>query len=371
MNVMKYRCSLLGCLLIFLATSAYPIKAPGVRGVPGSVEFGFGARLDIWGSDITSSFLAARTLGLDWVALEFNWGRIWPDANTDPDLASFEQAMALAERYGISVLVSITNPAGWAMTAQGPNPELTSQLVYNLASQYPRTIFAIELFPGANTVHGWGAPPNPMAYTTVLVKTKTALQTLDHSVIIVVGGLAPGSSNSAPGEIDDINFLQGLYDAGAKSYISTVGVYLQVIDSNLMTASSGNERRVLRHYEDLRQVMLKNQQVEGNLWVTGFSMPVDFYSSNASAELQAQWLVDAYQLMRSQLYIGVAFYNCMNLSEKSSQNGACSSLVQPGAIHHPVFEVLKRLITMSHENSNASLQNRRLKQMILTVALKP
>ena len=368
---MKYRCSLLGCLLIFLATSAYPIKVPGVRGVPGSVEFGFGARLDIWGSDITSSFLAARTLGLDWVALEFNWERIWPDANTDPDLATFEQAMALAERYGISVLVSITNPAGWAMTGQGPNPELTSQLVYNLASQYPRTIFAIELFPGANTVHGWGAPPNPMAYTTVLVKTKTALQTLDHSVIIVVGGLAPGSSNSAPGEIDDLNFLQGLYDTGAKSYISTVGVYLQVIDSNLMTASSGNERRVLRHYEDLRQVMLKNQQVEGNLWVTGFSMPVDFYSSNASAELQAQWLVDAYQLMRSQLYIGVAFYNCMNLSEKSSQNDACSSLVQPGATHHPVFEVLKRLITMSHENSNASLQNRRLKQMILTVALKP
>lgn len=368
---MRYLYSLLGCLLIFLATGASPMKIPEVRGGSGSVEFGFGTRLDIWGTDITPSFLAARALDLDWIALEFNWERIWPDANAAPDLTAFDRAMVLAERYGITTLVTITRPAGWALTGQGPNPELTAQLVYNLARQYPRTIYAIELFPGANTVQGWGAPPNPMAYTNLLIKTHTALQTLDHSVIIVVGGLTPDGFNPASGEIDDLTFLQGLYDAGARSYISTVGLYFSVIDGDLMTTSSGNERQVLRHYEDLRQVMLKNQQAEGNLWVTGFSMPVDFNASNASAERQSQWLVDAYQLMRSQLYIGAAFYNCMNPPEKSSQHNACSSLLRPGAVRHPVFDILKRLITISHENSNASPQKRQLKQMILTVTLKP
>lgn len=368
---MRYRCGLLGCLLIFLASGASPVKAPDLRGVPGSVEFGFGARLDIYGSEITPAFLAARALGLDWIAFEFNWERIWPDANIDPDLEAFDQAMVLAERYGFAILVSITNPADWAMTGQGPNPELTSQLVYNLAMKYPRTIFAIELFPGANTTQGWGTSPNPMAYMSLLAKTQTALQTLDHSVIIVVGGLTPVVLNTVSGDIDDLTFLQRLYDAGAKKYISTVGVYLPVIDSNLMTASSGNERRVLRHYEDLRQVMLKNQQVEGILWVTGFSMPGDLISSDALGELQTQWLVDAYQLMRSQLYIGVAFYHSINPPEKLSQNNACSSLVQPGAIRHSVFEILRRLIAISHENPKTFPQYGRLKQMELTVNLKP
>ena len=54
--------------------------AQAVRGMPDSTEFGYGAQLDIWGEEVDLSIKSAVAIGLDWVRIDFDWARLWPDS---------------------------------------------------------------------------------------------------------------------------------------------------------------------------------------------------------------------------------------------------------------------------------------------------
>jgi hypothetical protein len=352
-------------------------------GLPASPEFGYGARLDVWGQQINPSVSAAAGMGLDWIAIDFDWDRYWPDANVLPDLTNLYQVMGAAQRGNLHVLLSITDAPPWAISPDGPDPNLTAGLVLSLYRLFPETLLAVELFPGANKASGWGVYPNPTAYADVLKTTNIVLQESGVNLVIVAGGLTPLGLEHANGDIDDTVFLESLYKTGAAAYMPVISLRLLDITGEPMAAPDDDGQQYLRHYEHLRKIMLQNEHQSGLIWITGFSWPEDLSQLGEQTLIdhneQARWLHQAYRLLRSQLYIGTAFFQQLN-PPAPSERGANTvayiteygdSLVLPDASLHPACSVITQLTAVNANIQTVIFQGSISKKTPLKIDMKP
>jgi hypothetical protein len=346
--------------IILILILAFPhTVALSAAGLPDSSQFGYGARLDLWGQQIAPSISAAAVMGINWIAVDFDWYRYWPDSNLLPDLNNLYEVMGSAHRGNLHVLVSITNAPAWAKTSTGPDPNLTAGLVLSLYRLFPDTLLAVELFPGSNTTSGWGASPDPKAYAGLLNVTHNTLREACAEVLVIAGGLAPLEPARSESDIKDTVFLSSLYQAGVSSYMPVVSLRLAGLTGDPMAAPEEGNPPTLRHYEHLRKVMLENDHANGLIWITSFSWPEGASQVNGKTLInhdeEARWINQAYRLMRSQLYIGVAFFNQLNPPDTSgtgidtaARAGNISrSLVFPDASLHPACSVVTQLTAVN------------------------
>lgn len=241
--------------------------------------------------------------------MDLDWARVWQDQDTDPQLEEIDFVMRKASRYELGMLVSITNPPSWAVTAKGPDQAATIRLVLLLAERYHQNYLFIELFPGANTIQGWGVEPDPVAYKTLLKSTGNALKSSGSPVLLVAGGLIPVSADRSAGDMDDLEFLSGLYRAGSEDFMPVVSLRLPAIQVDILADPQDESAAVLRHYEAIRNIMTKYSHNSGLIWITGYSCPVNELHDDVE---QLSWISQSYQLMRSQLYLGAAFLDGLN-----------------------------------------------------------
>jgi hypothetical protein len=342
----------LACLIVgLLATQQLVWTKPAyaTSGLPNSMEFGYGARLDIWGQEVDLALNAASGVGIDWIGVDFDWERHWPDAAAPINLEPLDHVMVIAQSQGINILLSLTNPPEWAKGFNGPDIQQTAGLVAMLASRYPQSLLTIELFPSSNTTAGWGAPPDPAAYVALFQACQTTLYTSGSQILLVAGGLSPLYQSTSAGDMDDLDFLDGLYQAGAANFMPILSLRLSQVEGEAISSPDEAARQVLRHYETVRQVMLKFNHANGLIWITGFSWPVQ--EKAASPDGQIRWLNQAYQLMKSQLYIGVAFFDRLNPPEDSQHPASpVQSLIQKdaeGTHLHPALAALGQIITLN------------------------
>jgi hypothetical protein len=104
----------------------------------------------------------------------------------------------------------------------------------------------------------------------------------------------------------------------------------------------------LRHYEELRAVMVANGHADGLLWMTSFSTP---------ESMPGEWLAQAYELMQAQLYLGAAFYGQFNPSEAGSLVGADGTLQPECFSLQTVINAKKGSPVKLEANINSGLVN--------------
>jgi len=334
---------ILGMLLLVIAIPAANTQAS--RGEPGSMEFGYGASISLNGPYLQQALEAADNLGLDWISVDLNWSLYDPETVPEADWSTLDQIINHASAHRISVMLSITQAPEHVITKQGPDPEKTAELVSWLVNRYPGGLNAIELFPGANTLHGWGTPPDPQAYAKLLSIVQAKLAELDPSIILILGGLQPLASGSGKG-MNDLDYLQGIYDAGIGSPCDVISVQLSNLTDQPLTAPDPEEHRILRHYEEIRQIMLKNQHENGLIWITHLNAPSGKIKKEdriyRDPVKQAEWLVQAYTQLRAQLYIGAAFFESIN--PVNAQDESRRTLLIENAAPHPFLNSLRNLI---------------------------
>lgn len=320
-------------LLLFITTLLFYQVGLAASGTPSSPQFGYGARLDILGTQIEASLHTATQAGLDWIAIEYDWATYTPNTST-ADLSVLDQTMSVAAENNLNVLISITHPPQWCMSENGPDPETAANLGIQLAKRYPDTFLALEWFPAANTTQGWGTAANPSSYAQLLQTVQQNLQqTGEDNIVIVAGGLIP-LTNPEPGDINDLDFLTGLYQANAETFMPIISIRLPKIANDLLATPSPSGGQ-LRQFEAIRQVMLNNNHERGLIWITDFSWP----ERSSDPQVQAEWLVGAYQMLQSYLYLGAAFFNPLNPSSNTSP-----SLVNVTEQNHPALSQLATLI---------------------------
>lgn len=352
-------------LFLVLITCSWPsafVRAAeaGNAGLPGSPFFGYGARVDLYGEHVEAAINLLADLGMNWLAVDFDWARQMPDSTHPAELESLDRLIALARQHNLSVLLSITNPPSWALTGSGPDPELTTAMILQLVQRYPGTIQAIELFPGANTHAGWNGQPDPQAYLFLLYRANTALADNSSQVYIVPSLTMTDPADAYQGDLDDLSFLTALYQADAKPYLSILAVRYPSVIGNPMTPPEPAEHHVLRHYEAIRALMLNNNHQDGRIWITSFSWPVQSATHPATDhafpttyEQQAEWLNQAYRLLKTQLFIGAAFFSQVNPSPYDQG----PSLLLPDFSLHPACQLIQQITKFSAPEYQTNTQN--------------
>ena len=345
------RTFLVVCLSLIIASTLFSAatgnSAAIPDGSPGSPNFGYGARLDPSGDQVEVAIKISGQFALDWIAIEFDWANLQPKSTIPPDWETLDNVIMQARENHLAVMMSISDPPNWAITQIGPDPLLTTSLCRELVQRYSNTLQALEIFPGANTIEGWGTQPNPKNYTTLLKSIHNSFEKKNAGVVLVAGGLLPITEKKPSGSIDDLIFLEGLYTSGAAPFMPIVGIQLPSISANPTTPPDPKQGITLRHYEAIRNIMLENNHQSGLIWVTGFSWNSQMIDSS---EEQALWIKQAYLMMRRQLYIGAAFFQNLNPSSHHSQE---ISLVNLNADLHPGFDAIGQII--AEENSSQTI----------------
>jgi hypothetical protein len=329
------------------------------RGIPGSQEFGYGARLELNGPNFEDALMMAADLSLDWLALTVHWSDLPTENYKLPAWSKLDRAIQFADQHHISVLVSIVSPPTAAQTKSGPNPSLTADFVQTLARRYPGALKAVELFPGANLAENWGASPNPQAYADLYRAVQTKINPVDSSLLLIAGGLIP-LSQPQPNGIDDLTYLKGLYKSSAGTSIPVISIQLTNLVADPLAPTGGPQAPVLRHYEEIRKIMISMGREKDLIWISSFSSPSGKMNpsglSNQEIQDQANWLFQAFTQLRSQLYIGVTIYQSLNPS--TSASSSYSSLLLKNQQYHPFYKIFRDLILQNAPDSLLSQYGR-------------
>ena len=342
---MYARRSIITSIIVALLMTLWQYQVvQSARGIPGSPEFGYGARIYLDGIQADAAIKAVTDLRLDWVAVDVSWSALYPTQTSTPDFSRLDPFMQSMGSAQTAVMFSITTPPAWACSAQGPNPYFTAQLVNQLLQRYPNTLQAIELFPAPNTSAGWCSTPDPAAYTTLFKIVSVQARIITPNLQLVSGGLRALSPQTAAAGMDDLLFLQGMYTAGAGASINIIGLLADQTTSDPLAAPDGVEHRYLRHYEEVRAVMIKNNHLTAKLWLTRLSFPAQIAQPNdaiyAQPQYQAQWLSQAYNQLRSQLAVGVCFLDSLNPAPATSGIPASQAILST----HPFYPTFKQMI---------------------------
>jgi hypothetical protein len=323
------------------------------RGVPGSQEFGYGARLELNGPNFEDALTMTADLSLDWLALTVHWSDLPTENYKLPAWSRLDQAMQFAGQHRIPVLVSIVSPPPAAITKSGPNPSMTTGLVQTLVRRYPGILKAVELFPGANLTENWGAAPDPQAYAVLYQTVQAKINSEDASLLLVAGGLIPLTQSQANG-MDDLVFLKGLYKSSAGRSIPVISIQLTNLVGDPLAPTGGTAGPVLRHYEEIRKIMVSMGREKDLIWISSFSSPSGKMNpsglSNQEIQDQANWLFQAFTQLRSQLYIGVTIYQSLNPSPTA--NSSHSSLLLKNQQYHPFYKIFRDLILQNAPDSS-------------------
>ncbi|MCX8023867.1 MAG: hypothetical protein N3A60_01555 [Thermanaerothrix sp.] len=344
-----------------LITTHPGLAAPGL---PGSPDLALGVNFHPEGLLTDIALQSLTDLKPHWVGISLSWQRLQPTPNIEADFSSLDALMNLAARENLAVMVSITQAPSWALTPSGPDPALTAQLILSLTRRYSVALKAVELFPAANTPEGWGSTPNPAHYAHLYRGVLQVIQEKDPSLYLVAGGLQPPTPDQiSKGAMDDLRFLEGLYQQGMAEDMSILSLYLTPLSGDPLKPPSPSTPWVLRHYEAVRQIMLSYHHEDGMVWITRLSVPDGKISPDdklyLATEQEIKWLRQALAQIRSQLYIGNVFIYDLNPSTAESD---AKSLILGRNERHPFYPLIKWVL---QQNSSVGVQPGRPKDQAL------
>ncbi len=333
--------ALLALLVVRTSTSL------AASGLPSSAEFGFGAEVDEHSSNVEGAILIAQQTGFDWLSVDFDWSSSWPTQQSGITFSQVKRVADLAHNKSTNLMISIKNPPAWALDNNGPSASAVVSLVRQIAAEFPDTVLAFELFPGANRAANWGAQANPGAYAQVIRSVQEYLFTINPRAI-VIATVTPLGENQQVGDIEDTAFLSAFYKAEISSNKPlVVGIYYQLISGDPARSPAESPAHSLRHYEQVRDVMKQANHSDDLIWVTGFSWPAEISDSQA----QAKWVLDAYKQLQGQLFIGAAFFNKLNSIDDRQSS---PYLIGQYLTLHPATQMIRTLIGTGQAGSQLS-----------------
>jgi uncharacterized protein YraI len=338
------------------AAAAAPAPAPAAAGA-----FGYGIQVDPYGVGVG----AVTGLGFNWLKIQVPW----KDFEGTKGVKSFpEGILNTAHSAGVNTLASIVKSPNWArnpsfgFAEEGPpqNPQDYADYVGAFAKHYCGTVEAIEVWNEENLSREWGNEPLDAArYMQLLKAAYGAIKSNCPSMIVVSGAPTPAGT-VLPAALDDVGYLEAMYQNGLKNYCDAVGAHpsgfanppdMRVEDfqaGRYKAASHADHRSFYfrNTLESYRNVMVKYGDSGKRIWLTEFGWgstssphPGYEYEARVSESQQAEWIVKAYQLMKSWGYIGTAIlWNLdYNVTAKSTELAAF------GIMGRPAYSALKAM----------------------------
>ncbi len=216
-----------------------------------------------------------REMGAPWIVDYFPWGYIEAEEG-HYDWSHADTVVDQARRQGLTVIARLGFVPAWARPKDSTVSYLSearypafAQFVAAFVSHFEGRVSAVIIWNEPNVNFEWGYQPiDPAGYVRMLQAVYPAAKQANPSVQILAGALAPNLA--PPGSIDamgDLEYLQKMYDAGAKDYFDTLAVHAYGWRAPA-DESPASDRVNFRRVELLRQIMMQNGDASKHVMIT-------------------------------------------------------------------------------------------------------
>ena len=357
-------------------TSAAP--APGAVTPPPEVDdglrrlAGYGFQAHLYNQD--RGLIVDRTLeaGFDWLKQQVEWSQTEPIEKGGFDWRELDKVVAAVSSAGIKLLLSVVRAPNWALgdRSHGPpgDPLDFRDFMQALAGRYRGHVHAYELWNEANLAREWGyGQIDAGAFVELMLAGNEGVKAGDPDAITVGGALTPAGDVDIPEQqvqaVDDVRFLEQIYayrDGIARQAFDAWGVHpggfnnapTQEIGTERGSGWNGHGSFYFQRYIQHRAVMEANGDADKPIWLTemGWSTanadPAYGFGADNSEEDQANFLVDAFQLIReSAPYITHAFVWNLNFQAvvDAQDEKFAFGLLRPDGSPRPAYTALKEM----------------------------
>ena len=351
-----------------------PAAAPA-----GALPFGYGVQahmVDTSDAMIQQVMGSTRGMGFGWVKQQVEWKR-FEDTQGAVDFGALDPIINAAAGSSINVLFSVVNAPVWAreggadLSIGGPpaDPATYAAFVGALAGKYcGGPLKAIEVWNEQNLHYEWGNKPlNPGEYVNLLAAGYNAIKSACPSMWVISGALTPAGNNGGLA-MDDFTYAEEMFKAGAANYMDAMGAHPSgynvppsvtwegACEAIQKTGNSFNGACDSPHHSwSFRSTMEGYRNIMNVYGAAGKSIvPTEFgwaaggaqnpnyrYADDNDMNEQAQWTVEAYQMMKAWGWAGPAIL--WNLNFRVVANGtekAQWGIVGPGWEPLPAYNAL-------------------------------
>ena len=322
----------------------------------------------------------AAEAGFHWLRQEFPWQDIeihgkddFEDRRNPPAKSAwdkYDQIVDLADKYGMELIVRISTPPSWSRArgdevgtfAPPDDYEDFGDFVYTLVERYRGRIRYYQIWNEPNIYPEWGSYAiSPEQYTELLKVGATRARQADPEVVIIAGALAStiALQPAAPppnNALNDLIFLQRMYDAGAAPYFDIMAMQAYGLWSG--PTDRRMQPRVMNYGRPqyVRDLMVANGDASKPIWISEMAWNAvpdevaDKRFGQVSLEQQARYAVSAYKRAQAEWpWAGVIntwyFKRATDDWFKEAKPEAYFRLADPDFTLQPVYESLKMYMT--------------------------
>ncbi|MBW7884785.1 MAG: SH3 domain-containing protein, partial [Caldilineaceae bacterium] len=358
------------------AAAAAPVVAAA-----GGGSFGYGVQVHVVDNGQIFQVLDSMGgMGFNWLKQQIEWKRFESAGPGQIDWGAMDEIVNSAGGRGVNVLFSIVKAPAWAResgfdgSVEGPaaDPQAYANFVAAVSGRYcGKSLKAIEVWNEQNLHYEWGNKPlNAGEYVQMLAAAYNAIKGACPSMLVISGALTP-AGNNPPYAMDDFTYLEEMFKAGANSYLDGVGAHpsgynvppsvtwegacetIQKTGNTFNGACdsphhSWSFRSTMEGYRNIMNVYGASNKL---VWPTEFGWaaggayhPAYKYADDNDFTEQAQWTVEAYQMMRNWGWVGPAFLWNLNFRVVANRTELAQwGIVDPSWKPLPVYTALAQM----------------------------
>jgi hypothetical protein len=278
------------------------------------------ARGDADGADFNQKTIAmVKDAGFNWIRISIHWSEV-EGAKDHWDPLPLDRIVDQYQGSGVKILATVSKEPDWARDPSEQqlltNFQDFAGFMYFLAQRYKGKIHAYEIWNEENLADNMRGAIRIDDYGRLLEAGYQGAKQADPNITIVFGGLTPTGVNDPANAMDDLRYLQNFYNYSGGAYTK----YFDVLGIHVSSTHNPPDKMYpedpgiggwtdhpsfyFRRGEQLHQVQVEHGDGRP-IWITEFGWttrngaPGYEYGALNSEEDQANYLVQAYQIARS------------------------------------------------------------------------
>ena len=327
--------------------------------------------------------------GFRWIRQEFPWEDIEQSARGDfwdhkwnlSAWDKYDRIVELANQYDLQLIVRLGNPPTWSRAdgdARGtfaPPDDLDDlgNFVYTVVKRYAGRVKYYQIWNEPNIYPEWGEQAVDAAgYVRLLQVAYRRAKEADPECVILCAGLAQ-TLETGPKNLNDLVYLQQMYDAGLKGHFDIMGVMAYGLWTGPGDHRTAPELTNFSRPQLIRNIMVRNGDADKHIWANEVgwnAVPQDFPAfpmyGRVTLEQQARYAKEAYQRAQEEWpWMGVLNYWFFKRATdtETSQVFYYFRMVEPDFGTLPVYDAIKtyanqppRLYIGYHQEDHWALQ---------------
>ena len=258
----------------------------------------FGELLGKSDADMQAELQDYVTMGVDWVRLDIHWSLVQPSPNGGYNWTLVDKVFKAIDAKGLEIVAILNNTPDWMddSLSSAADQAAYGRFASAAAARYGNIVDYWEVYnePNLNGV-------SPEDYTKILKLAHGAIHAADSNATIITGGLAsvPTTGNGMWGAVE---YLERMYDAGAKGYFDAVGYHPYSFPLMPSNGAAWNGWQMME--DGIRGAMVANGDGDKQVWITEYGAKTTGGGVTVSPAVAAAMLREAVDLAEDTPWAG-------------------------------------------------------------------